>query len=146
MTLVESDRLISIRPNFADAIFNGSKTVEVRRKIPPIKSGTRLWIYVTKPVGEVRGTARITEIVEGDPDTVWSACGSQTGLARTDFFKYFEGSTRAYGLVLKEIKTGRPASIDTLRILRPGFQPPQVITRLTATEAEELDRHIFPAP
>lgn len=145
MTSVDDDRLISIRPNFANAIFNGSKTVEVRRKIPPIKLGIRLWIYVTKPVGEVRGVARIAEIVEGDPDMVWRACGPQTGLAWAAFNDYLAGSAKAYGLVLQEVEIGRPASMEALRALRTGFHPPQVITRLTATEAEGLHRHLFPA-
>ena len=145
MTSVNDDRLISIRPSFADAIFNGSKTVEVRRKIPPIKLGIRLWIYVTKPVGEVRGVARVAEIVEGDPDMVWRACGPQTGLARAAFNDYLDGSAKAYGLVLQEVEIGRPASMEALRALRAGFHPPQVITRLTTAEAEGLHRHLFPA-
>jgi predicted transcriptional regulator len=142
---VDDDRLISIRPSFANAIFNGSKTVEVRRKIPPIKLGIRLWIYVTKPVGEVRGVARVAEIVEGDPDTVWHACGPRTGLARADFYNYLDGSAKAYGLVLQEVEIGCPAPMEALKALRASFHPPQVITRLTAGEAERLHQHVFPA-
>jgi predicted transcriptional regulator len=130
------DILISIRPNFAAAIFGGSKTVEVRRRIPSIKLGSRMWIYVTRPVGEVRGVARISGIVEGNADAVWRACGSQTGLARPAFYNYLDGSPKAYGIILEEVQIGRPASIEALRSIRAGFHPPQVITRLTATEAE----------
>lgn len=143
MTSVDDNVLISIRPSFADAIFNGSKTVEVRRKIPPIKLGIRLWIYVTKPVGEVRGIATVTEIIEGDADAVWQACGPRTGLARADFYQYLDGSTKAYGLVLQDVEVGCPASIEALRALRAGFHPPQVMARLTAAEAEGLHRHLF---
>lgn len=137
--------LISIRPGFADAIFSGSKTVEIRRKIPPIKLGSRLWIYVTKPVGAVRGVAWIADIIEGDPDAVWGACGSRTGLARADFCRYLDGSAKAYGLVLRDVEIGTSASMEALKELRPGFHPPQVVTRLTATEAEGLRQHLFPA-
>ncbi|MDQ0249554.1 putative transcriptional regulator [Sphingomonas kyeonggiensis] len=143
MVSVDDELLISIRPTFADAIFNGSKSVEVRRKIPPIKLGARLWIYVTKPVGEVRGIARVTEIVEGDPAEVWLACGSRTGLTRTHFDQYFDGSRTAYGLVLEEVAVGHPVSMQALKALRAGFHPPQVITRLTASEAEALHEHLF---
>jgi len=144
VTSVDDDILISIRPSFADAIFKGSKTVEVRRKIPPIKLGARLWIYVTKPVGEVQGVARVTEIIEGDPDAVWRACGPRTGLARSDFDDYLDGSAKAYGLVLQEVEVGLPVSMATLKALRAGFHPPQVITRLNAAEANGLRRHSFP--
>jgi len=141
VTPVDDDLLISIRPAFADAIFNGSKTVEVRRKIPAVKAGARLWIYVTKPIGEVRGVARVTEIVEGDRDAVWQACGPRTGLTRHGFDDYLNGSTKAYGLVLREIAVGGPVPMTALKALRAGFHPPQVITRLTAAEAKELQRH-----
>jgi predicted transcriptional regulator len=143
--LVDDEILISIRPSFAGAIFSGSKTVEIRRKIPAIQLGARLWIYVTKPVGEVRGVARIIDIVEGDPDAVWHACGSRAGLARSDFNDYLRGSAKAYGLVLQEVKVGRPVSMVTLKTLRANFHPPQVITRLTVAESKGLQRFLFPA-
>ena len=144
MISADEDRLISIRPSFADAIFNGSKTVEVRRKVPPIRPGIRLWIYVTKPVGEVRGVARVADVIVGNPDTVWQACGPRTGLAQSDFYRYLDGSPTAFGLVLDEVEIGRPASMETLRTLRAGFHPPQVITRLTTAEIEGLRKHVFP--
>lgn len=144
MASVDDDILISIRPSFADAIFNGSKTVEIRRRIPPIKPGARLWIYVTKPVGEVRGVARVREVIEGDSDAVWRACGSRTGLMRSDFEAYLDGSATAYGIVLQDVEIGRPISMATLKTLRAGFHPPQVVTRLTSEEADALQRHSFP--
>lgn len=71
---------------------------------------SRLWIYVTKPVGEVRGVAPVTEIVEGNPETVWHACGPRTGLTRADFCRYLVGSTKTYGVVLDEVEW--PSSFD----------------------------------
>lgn len=143
MTSVDDELLISIRPSFADAIFNGSKTVEIRRRIPSIEIGVRLWIYVTKPVGEVRGVARVAEIIKGDPDVVWRACGPRTGLSRSDFDDYLDGSATAYGIALRDVEVGRPVSMAALKMLRPNFHPPQVITRLTGAEAEGLRRHLL---
>lgn len=145
MTSVDDELLISIRPSFADAIFNGSKTVEIRRRIPSIELGVRLWIYVTKPVGEVRGVARVAEIIKGDPDAIWRACGPRTGLSRSDFDDYLDGSATAYGIALRDVEVGRPVSMAALKMLRPNFHPPQVITRLTSAEAEGLRRHLLPA-
>ena len=145
MKSVEDDILISIRSSFADAIFRGSKTVEIRRRIPSIKVGTRLWIYVTKPVGEVRGVARVSDIVEGNPDGIWHACGMRTGLTRSDFHDYLDGSAKAYGLVLTEVKVGRSASMVILRTLRANFHPPRMTTRLSVAEAEGLQRYLFPS-
>ncbi len=142
MKLVD-DALISIRPNFADAIFNGSKTVELRRKIPPISAGIRLWIYVTKPVGAVKGVAEVSEIIEGSPDEVWRACSERAGLDRLEFDAYFQGSEKAIGLVLTNVSSGVPASIELVKTLRPNFHPPQVITKLSPSEASGLRQYIF---
>ena len=60
--------LISIRPAYALTQFSlGQKLIELRRRIPPIAKGTRLWIDVTKPVGAVLGVAEVREIVAGHP-------------------------------------------------------------------------------
>lgn len=144
MTSVDEELLISIRPTFANAIFNGSKTVEIRRRIPPIKLGTRLWIYVTKPVAEVRGVARVTDIISGNPEAVWRACGLQTALSQSDFDNYMDGSAKAYGLVLQEVQIGAPVPMAALKALRTGFHPPQVVMRLTAAEASMLKEQLFP--
>jgi predicted transcriptional regulator len=138
------DALISIRPGYADAIFFGTKTVELRRRIPPTTAGVRLWIYVTKPVGAVLGVAEVQEVIAGSPATVWEKCGGAAGLSREEFDQYFEESKTAYGLVLNNVRKGQPAKIDVLRQLRSNFHPPQVMTRLSAAEAERLKQHIFP--
>lgn len=142
MTPVD-DVLISIRPTYANTIFSGQKTVELRRRIPPLKPGQRLWIYVTKPVGAVLGVAEIERIVEGSPEAVWKSCGSRSGIERTEFDKYFAGAEKAHGLVLSNIRKGNPAPMEFLKDMRPGFHPPQVITRLRTSEVAILRQHIF---
>jgi predicted transcriptional regulator len=54
-----SDALISIRPGYANAILDGTKTIELRRRVPELVSGTRLWIYATRPTAAVVGVAPI---------------------------------------------------------------------------------------
>src|SRR4051794_32919901 len=46
----ETDAIISIHPSYADAILAGEKTIELRRRIPNISQGARLWIYATRPI------------------------------------------------------------------------------------------------
>ncbi len=102
-----------------------------------------LWIYVTKPVGAVLGVAEVKEIVAGTPAEVWARCNGSAGLDRSEFDRYFDASESAFGLVLASVRKGLPATMDTLKKLRPGFHPPQVMTRLTDDEAESLNQHIF---
>ncbi|WP_175506743.1 ASCH domain-containing protein [Bosea sp. CRIB-10] len=135
-----SEAIISIRPNFAEAILSGGKTVELRRRVPPIGVGTRLWIYATKPTGAVVGSAIVKKIVRGLPDHVWEKCGDQAGVDRETFDIYFAGAELAIGLVLTDVRRGRPVSIEKLRSIRTGFHPPQVLARISDEEAISLDQ------
>lgn len=134
-----SEAIISIRPNFAEAILAGEKTVELRRRVPQIGVGTRLWIYATKPVGAVVGSASVKKLVRGTPDEVWEKCGDQTGVNREAFDTYFYGTELAIGLVLVNVHRGRPVPIEELRSIRAGFHPPQVIAPISNEEANSLD-------
>ena len=49
-----TDAIFSIRPYFADAILDGSKTVELR-KVAPKRPIERAWIYATAPVMRIVG-------------------------------------------------------------------------------------------
>jgi predicted transcriptional regulator len=130
--------IISIRPGFAEAIFAGLKTVELRRRIPPLDVGTRLWIYATRPVGAVMGSAIVGRIVRSSPDDLWTQFGNRACISREDYDTYFHGASEAIGLILIQIARGKPIEIEKLRRMRDGFHPPQVIARITDTEAKSL--------
>jgi predicted transcriptional regulator len=132
------EAIISIKPPFAEAILDGSKTVELRRKIPPLAIGTRLWIYATKPTGAVIGSAVVEKIVRGTPDEIWIKFSENAGISRIGFDSYFDGAKEAIGLVLRDVSRAKPVEIDQLRSLRTGFHPPQVMARLTDAEAASL--------
>lgn len=133
-----SEAIISIRPNFAEAILTGDKTVEIRRRVPPIGVGTRLWIYATRPIGAVVGSAIVKRIFRGSPCELWEKYSDQTGVNRETFDLYFHGSEQAIGLVLADVNRGRPVPIEKLRAIRAGFHPPQVIARISIEEATSL--------
>ena len=54
--------LMSIRPQYAEAILSGEKTVELRRRRPSFSAGTTVLIYSSAPLqtraGDVRGGRR----------------------------------------------------------------------------------------
>jgi len=51
--------LISIRPRFAEMIFSGSKTVELRRVCPKVSVGDLALVYVSSPAMELRGSFEV---------------------------------------------------------------------------------------
>jgi len=136
---VENDAIISIHPRHAYAILDGAKTIELRRRIPPLSVGTRLWIYATRPVGAVIGVATVERIVRDDPAQIWLEFGDQSGIDRADFDAYFDGSKVAVGLLLVDAQRSvEQVAIEQLRCLREGFHPPQVMMSISNYEATTL--------
>lgn len=133
-----NEAIISIRPTFADAILSGNKTVELRRRIPPVEVGARLWIYATRPVAAVVGIAIIDAIFRGTPQAVWETYSDRIAINRGDFDRYFEGSREAIGIRLSKVQSTQPIGIEQLRAWKEGFHPPQVLSRITASEAKRL--------
>jgi predicted transcriptional regulator len=136
--------LISIYPEYAEAIFRGDKTVELRRRIPGIKSGTKMWIYATKPVGAILGYAIVGDVSKGPPKKMWEIFGDNTAIKREKFDNYFSNSSVAVCITLTGINEGNPLSADRFKTVRSQFHPPQLFTRLSMEESAFLSKAIFP--
>lgn len=134
------DAIISIRPKFAEAILSGTKSIELRRRIPPLDDRAQLWIYATRPTAAIVGAATVQRIIRGCPSEVWQVVSGKVGVSRAEYDAYFDGSAEAIGLVLTDIVRGSPISIEKLRIIRTGFHPPQVIARITKPEAASITK------
>ena len=64
--------VLSIRPQFADKILKGTKTVELRRVYPRrIGKGDRGLIYASSPVKSLVGGFEIARIVEKPLNELW---------------------------------------------------------------------------
>lgn len=133
-----SDALISIRPCYANAILDGTKTIELRRRVPELVNGTRLWIYATRPTAAVIGVATIRDVNRARPRTIWRKHGNAAGLDHASFMEYFHGAQEAVAILLAGVKRVGPITIGELREIRDRFHPPQVLLRLSATESEAL--------
>jgi predicted transcriptional regulator len=133
-----ADAIISIRPIYANAILAGKKTIELRRRIPEIICGTRLWIYATQPMGAVIGFVTIQGVSRAHPATIWKKHRKSAGVDHDSFKKYFNGANEAVAILLAAARRVGPITIDQLREIRNSFHPPQVLTRLTALESKAL--------
>ncbi|NVO12974.1 MAG: ASCH domain-containing protein [Rhodoplanes sp.] len=136
----ECDAIISIRPNFADAILNGTKTIELRRRIPQIANGSRLWIYATRPTAAVVGVVTITDVDRAHPSEIWQRHKYEVGLDHASFKEYFHGAQEAVAISLEAAERVEPISMSKLRKIRDRFHPPQVLVRLTDSEARALQK------
>lgn len=125
--------LISLEARHADRIFDGTKTVELRRRTMHVAVGANVWIYVKMPVGSVLGCAKVTALHTLSPRTLWNRFGAVSGLQRQEFFAYFEGLPKAFALGLGEpMRLASPIALDRLREVSSGFHPPQFFANVAS--------------
>jgi len=87
---VETQPLVlSLKPRFAEAILDGSKTVELRRTRLLAPPGTCLVLYASSPVMAVVGTATLAAIDTASPTAIWRRHNSRVGLGRAEYDTYF---------------------------------------------------------
>lgn len=125
--------LISIHPRFVEAILNGTKTIEFRRRWTS-RPVTHLVIYSTSPVKRIVAVAPIVEVVSASPTALWKLAQQVGGgLSRAELYGYFRARSMGVGLRLGAVKTLRQA-LDPYSQF-DGFRPPQSFRFLTHGEA-----------
>jgi predicted transcriptional regulator len=112
--------LMSIHPEYAEAILLGTKRYELRRMRPQFPPGTIVWLYATKPRGAIVGCFESGEIIAGAPWTLWRSLGSDLGIESKAFRAYVAGCERVFAI---EIRAARPAPSDLP--MPAGLIPPQ---------------------
>jgi len=125
--------LISLEERHANGIFEGTKTVELRRRAMHVAIGATVWIYVKMPVGSVVGCAKVSGLHTLAPSTLWNRFGAVSGLQRQEFFEYFSGLPKAFALNLSEpTRLMSPIPLNTLRTVSNGFHPPQFFANVAS--------------
>jgi predicted transcriptional regulator len=81
---------MAIRPQFASAIFNGTKSVEFRRR-PLASDIATVIVYVTQPTGRIVGAFDIAHQRIASPQALWRRYRTTGGIDRAPFFDYYEG-------------------------------------------------------
>ena len=126
MTVAIRSVLFSLKPYYADLVFEGLKTVEFRRRIASHMEGRDAFIYVSRPIMALRGGFRIGEVWSGTPEDVWHMVAECTRVDKQDFDTYFEGQSISYALEIKEVwECPKPISLRTLRGKFSNFVVPQ---------------------
>ncbi len=141
--MVSRDVLMSIRPVYAEAIFAGTKTVELRRRRPSFPLGTRAIVYSTSPEQRLHGSFKVAGVIEAEPTALWTLVGERVGVERSTFDAYFEGCELACGIEIaeprritpSELPIRPPQSYQYLRAQRPTHRailrlafPPRIAT------------------
>jgi len=120
------DVVLSVRPVYSNKIFDGTKTIELRRRFPiSAPRGTIAYIYSTSPVRAMVGSAEIHSVVKAPVGEIWKKFGKMAQIKRADFDGYFKGVQEGFALKMANARPfSRPLNLSELRD-RFGFEPPQ---------------------
>ena len=122
----EKTLLLSLRPTFADLVFAGVKTVELRRSRPRVREDDWALVYVSTPIKAVVGVIQVAAIIENKPSTLWRKVRERAGITRRQFNEYYVGASTGYAIVLSAVERFRkPVELNHIREVWPDFQPPQ---------------------
>ena len=131
--------LLSLQPQFAEKVFDGTKKVELRRTWPKVTIDTVL-VYVSTPVKALVGAFTVAQIMEGNPTYLWGKVRRHAGITRKQFDDYYAGALKGYGIFFSDIKTlPSPVELSQLRELWTDFHPPQSYRYMDAKAVERLE-------
>jgi predicted transcriptional regulator len=113
--------LLSIKPEFAFKIFDGTKRFEFRKVIFKNPNVKTVVVYASSPVQQVIGEFEIDDILSFDPDAIWKMTKKHSGITEAFFYEYFADREIAHAIKIKKTKKYRkPLSIkDDFNVVPP---------------------------
>ena len=96
--------VLSIKPEFANKIFEGSKQYEFRRTIFKNPDVKRVVVYASSPVQKVIGEFEIDHILNHDLETLWSLTKDFSGISSDYFYQYFGDKECGFAIKIKKTK------------------------------------------
>ena len=94
--------LLSIRPEFSDAIWAGQKRFEFRRRIFNTIEHAEAYVYTSAPISLVTGRFSIRDLVVGTPTQVWRLTNDVAGIDESRYFSYFDDRNIAFAIAIGE--------------------------------------------
>ena len=91
--------LLSIKPEYANKIFDGQKRYEYRKRIPK-KEVSKIIVYSSAPKQAVIGEIEVIKTLKMKPTPLWNSTKANAGISRSKYRKYFSGCTAAYAFVI----------------------------------------------
>ena len=96
--------LLSIKPEFASKIFDGSKGYEYRRVIFRNQKVRTVIVYASHPIRQIIGEFQVEDILCEEPRSLWAKTKRQAGISRKRFFSYFTNKPKGYAIKVKKTR------------------------------------------
>lgn len=117
--------LLSLRPQHADLLFNGSKTAELRRTVPKSEISDA-YVYVSSPVRILCGGFALGQVWSGAPDEIWKKVERLACVGKEEYFSYFSGCSTAHAIEVANVwKFENAVGLHALRNKFAKFAAPQ---------------------
>lgn len=114
--------LLSIKPEFAEKIFDGSKRFEFRRNVFKNQDVHTIVVYASSPISKVIGEFEIDRIIQKELEDLWKETEDYSGISKEYYDQYFTGKQEGFAIQVKRVKRYKKA-----RNLQEeyGMVPPQ---------------------
>jgi predicted transcriptional regulator len=99
--------LLSIKPEYAFKIFEGTKKFEFRKIIFKKNNIKTVVVYASSPVQQVIGEFEIDDIFSLAPNMLWEETKEFSGISAEFFFEYFADRDIAHAIKIKKARKYR---------------------------------------
>jgi predicted transcriptional regulator len=96
--------LLSIKPEYAERIFNGTKKFEFRRSIFKNRNIKTIIVYASSPMQKVIGEFEIESIINEDLKALWETTKQFAGIEKNFFDSYFSEKQSGFAIKIKNTK------------------------------------------
>ena len=104
--------LLSIKPEFANKIFDGTKKYEFRKTLFKRSDVSSVLVYASSPVQRIIGEFTIDAIISGTLPAVWEIAENSAGISEDYFLSYFSNKTIAHAIKIGKVtKFKRPKTL-----------------------------------
>lgn len=114
--------LMSIKPQYAEAIAKGEKKIEFRKK-PIMKSVKWVYVYATAPIKRIIGYFDVENVVCDTPSSLWNRFSKYGCIPKNKYDEYYHSRDCAYGILIKQFHAFDEHKNPT--ILCDTFRAPQ---------------------
>jgi predicted transcriptional regulator len=101
--------VLSIKPQYADKIFDGTKKFEFRKAIFKNKDIKTILVYSSSPVQKVIGEFEIDRIYNENLSALWERTKENSGITEDYFYEYFLNRDSGFAIKIKNKKKYKKA-------------------------------------
>lgn len=96
--------LLSIKPEFAFKIFEGTKKYEFRKSIFKRTGIKKVIVYASSPVQQIIGEFEIADILCEETELLWDMTQQFSGISKEFYDQYFTNKDKAFAIQVGKVK------------------------------------------